>query len=457
MILKTRKKSLERVLAFGMALCLLPGCSLLKKQTPQPETKPPPQRIVTGTSPSKRGADLEPVNGVGELVEPEENKPGSSEAEQPENVESPLRWDLSLLPYREMLMPEEQKVYDEIYSNIMALRNHFSLRNPARADRIDSIVHAVYYDNPELLWIDSSYRYGYTSQGQVTDLTVAFNNLAASREEAVAEFEKEAQAIIQQAQQFPTPVEQEKFVHDAIIAVTDYHLSSAQNQSAYSALVGKQSVCAGYSRAFQYIMMELGIPCYYCVGYAGEDHAWNIIKLGDGFYNVDLAWDDPIGSEAGEIHYEYFNITDEKIGYDHQRQDLSIHLPPCTAQEESYNRIFGQDSPVREGGAPADYRSLGYTEEDVVHTLAEYYERSQQAVEALGGPGKSTAVLVLEGAALRQQVLAALSNRDWFNGFVTPAARNMGLKNYSAGISAQYEELADGYLLLTQEIDLQAG
>ena len=66
-------------------------------------------------------------------------------------------------------------------------------------------------------------------------------------------------------------------------------------------------------------------------------------------------------------------------------------------------------------------------------------------------------MIILEGAALRQQVLAALSNRDWFNGFVAPAARNMGLKNYSAGISAQYEELADGYLLLTQEINLQAG
>ena len=451
-------KPLKAVLALATALCLLPGCSLLERQTPQAEPKPaPPQRIVTGTSPSKRGADLKPVNGVGELVDPKENEPASSETQPPEEAESPLRWDLSLLPYREMLMPEEQKVYDEIYSNIMALRNHFSLRNPARADRIDSIVHAVYYDNPELLWIDSSYRYGYTAQGKVTDLTVAFNNLAANRDEAVAEFEKEAQAIIRQAQQFPTPVEQEKFVHDAIIAATDYHLSSAQNQSAYSALVGKKSVCAGYSRAFQYIMMELGIPCYYCVGYAGEDHAWNIIKLEDGFYNVDLSWDEPIGSEPGEIHYEYFNITDDKIEYDHQRQDLSVHLPPCTAQEESYNRIFGQESPVREGGAPVDYRSLGYTEQDVVHTLAEYYERSRQAVEALGGPGKSTAVLILEGASLRQQVLAALSNRDWFNEFVTPAAQNMGLKNYSAGISAQYEELADGYLLLTQEIDLQAG
>ena len=63
------------------------------------------------------------------------------------------------------------------------------------------------------------------------------------------------------------------------------------DQSAYSALVQGRSVCAGYARAFQYICQRLGIPAYYCAGSSGEDHAWNIVKLGDGFYNVDRKYD----------------------------------------------------------------------------------------------------------------------------------------------------------------------
>ena len=99
------------------------------------------------------------------------------------------------------------------------------------------------------------------------------------------------------------------------------------NQSAYSALVEGKSVCAGYARAYQYLMQRLGIPCYYCTGFAGEDHAWNIVGLDDGYYNVDVTWDDTPGGE-----YDYFNKTDEDYADTHVRRDLSVNLPKCEGQ-----------------------------------------------------------------------------------------------------------------------------
>lgn len=449
-------KPLTRLLAFTLA-ALLCGCGTFRPEKAEPEApeSAPAPRIVTG---SARGADLEPVSGVGELVEPSqaESQPESVLPEAEAEGESPLLWDLSLLPYRAMLSPEEQVVYDEVYRNIVAMNNHFTLKNYAAANRIDSIVHAVYYDNPELFWIDASYRYGYTSDNRVTDLTIAFNTLAGNIEAAKASFDSAAQELIDQAQGLSSDVEKEKFVHDAIVANVDYHLGSAQNQSAYSALVTKRSVCAGYSRAFQYVMMKLGIPCYYCVGFAGEDHAWNIIALDGDFYNVDLSWDDPIGSAPGEIHYEYYNITDEQIEYDHRRDDLSVNLPPCTGKALSYNNAFSPDPPVREGGAPQDYHDLGYTDSDVVRSVDEYYDRSREALRD-AGPGESTVSLLLENGRLRQQIFAAISNRGWFRGFVTPAAEDLDLNDYSAEIAVKYEELADGYVLLTQTVTLKAG
>lgn len=444
-----------RLLALGLA-ALLCGCGTFLSQKPSPEPEPesvPAPRIVTG---SARGANLEPVSGVGELVDPTQTEPPPESVLPEAESGNPLQWDLSLLPYRAMLSPDEQAVYDEIYANIAAMSNHFTLKHQALASRIDSIVHAVYYDNPELFWIDASYRYGYTSDNRVTDVTIAFNTLAGNIEAAKANFDSAAQELIAQAEGLASNVEKEKFVHDAIVANVDYQLGSAQNQSAYSALVTKRSVCAGYSRAFQYIMMKLGIPCYYCVGFAGEDHAWNIIGLDGDFYNVDLSWDDPIGSAPGEIHYEYYNITDDQIEYDHRRDDLSVNLPPCTASALSYNNAFSPDPPVREGGSPQDYHDLGYTDDDVIRSVEEYYARSREALEE-AGPGQSTVSLLLENGRLRQQIFTAISNRGWFRGFVVPAAENLGLGDYSAEIAVKYEELEDGYVLLTQTVTLKTG
>ena len=57
--------------------------------------------------------------------------------------------------------------------------------------------------------------------------------------------------------------EKEKYVHDTLIEMNKYDENEKLNQSAYSALVKGKTVCAGYSRAFMYIMNKLGIRTYY--------------------------------------------------------------------------------------------------------------------------------------------------------------------------------------------------
>ena len=66
---------------------------------------------------------------------------------------------------------------------------------------------------------------------------------------------------------------------------------------------------------------------FYCTGYAGTDHAWNIVGLDDGYYNVDVTWDD---TEGGQ--YDYFNKTDEVYADTHVRRELSVNLPKCEGQ-----------------------------------------------------------------------------------------------------------------------------
>ena len=147
-------------------------------------------------------------------------------------------------------------------------------------------------------------------------------------------------------------MKKEKYVHDALASAVTYDLTADMNQSAYSALVNGKSVCAGYARAYQYLLQQLGIPCYYCTGYSGGDHAWNIVKLDDGYYNVDVTWDD-----AAAIRYDYFNKTDADFASTHVRQNLSVYLPACNGtayRQENTTGAAGTGQPSEAGGATPD-------------------------------------------------------------------------------------------------------
>lgn len=63
--------------------------------------------------------------------------------------------------------------------------------------------------------------------------------------------------------------------------------------SAYSALINKSTVCSGYASLFYRLALEYGIDARYISGEtdSGKNHAWNIVKLDDKYYNVDATWD----------------------------------------------------------------------------------------------------------------------------------------------------------------------
>lgn len=71
-----------------------------------------------------------------------------------------------------------------------------------------------------------------------------------------------------------------------------------------SALEGRNGangpVCEGYARAFKVLCDELEIPCVLVDGDARNDcyekpggHMWNYVQLDDGWYAVDVTWNDP--------------------------------------------------------------------------------------------------------------------------------------------------------------------
>lgn len=103
------------------------------------------------------------------------------------------------------------------------------------------------------------------------------------------------------------PYKKVRTIHDFIVENASYDITY-KNDSAYDNLILKSSVCHGYAVLAYKMLKEAGIPCRIITGESrGEGHAWNIVKLGKKWYNLDCTWDDPVtpdGSQATQ--YTYF-------------------------------------------------------------------------------------------------------------------------------------------------------
>lgn len=270
-------------------------------------------------------------SGYQPITEKSEELPGAEGGEYTSNLGygetgDGLYFEPGYYPYYQMLDAKGQHLYRQVFANASAMNDAFVPIEAVPVAEIKNVVMAVYNDHPELFWLNTVFVCKYDKNKICAELGLEFNMTQEELAKASTDFYNTANTLLTQVENLGT-YEKERRLHDLLIEKIEYDKGADMNQSAYSALVEGKSVCAGYARAYQYLMQRLGIPCYYCTGYAGVDHAWNIVALDDGYYNVDLTWDDTPGGE-----YDYFNRTDNEYAATHVRRDLSVNLPQCEGE-----------------------------------------------------------------------------------------------------------------------------
>ena len=155
---------------------------------------------------------------------------------------------------------------------------------------------------------------GFVTQGtEVLDdwtfsFQIAYHSTADNEEDADA---KVAEIISSLDLDTKTTYQKIKAIYDYLCSNVGYdnkHLdvcgtegASEYAHSACAALLDNKSVCQGYASAFYRLALEAGIDARVISGTSrNEAHAWNIVEIGDVYYNVDATWD------AGETEYDYF-------------------------------------------------------------------------------------------------------------------------------------------------------
>lgn len=352
-----------------------------------------------------------------------------------------LGFDSLMYPYYQMLDGTGQALYRQIYANANKLNKTFKPSQQITVSNLKTVFEAVYNDHPELFWLETGYGCRYSRDGYCVEITLQFNETADNLEDSKITFETRANSILDNARNLADDYEKEKYVHDSLLGLVEYQSNASMSQSAYSALVNGQTVCAGYARAFQYLLQQLGIPCYYCTGYSGQNHAWNIVCLYGDYYNVDVTWDD---TQSGT--YQFFNKTDADYATTHVRRSLSRQLPACNGtlyrnlEEESKDNI-----PLATPAPTATPTPLPISEE-----LEAYYQECGQEIIDRGLGNFSFEKDI--DAELWEELWDAYNNGRISNSFLIRAMNRLGGNACSVHIVCQ--ELTNGQYRLSHTVNI---
>ena len=111
-------------------------------------------------------------------------------------------------------------------------------------------------------------------------------------------------------------------IHDYICNNVDYAYNSTEEQiyTAYGALCTGKAVCQGYAVLFYRLCKEAGLSVRIISGTGnGGPHAWNIVRIGSKYYNMDCTWD---GQDAAT--YNEFLLKSEADFRDHTRESWKV-------------------------------------------------------------------------------------------------------------------------------------
>lgn len=125
-----------------------------------------------------------------------------------------------------------------------------------------------------------------------------------------------------------------KIIHDYIVKNGNLDTSTEQEavysqKVAYGILVGDIAISDGYADAFQLLSGLVGIETRVISGMVGSSRrVWNLVKLNDGWYHIDIVAADRADLTDGSLNYDYFLISDQRISATHNwNKTLTLNAP----------------------------------------------------------------------------------------------------------------------------------
>ncbi len=188
----------------------------------------------------------------------------------------------------------------------------------------------VEFNNTEYFFVEFSDRCTYVEEnGFIYSLYFQYNFTNEEIDRMIIEFDAKCSMIFNAIPSDSTVEEKLLFIHDFIASRTSYDESVYEGKpssnekyiyNAYGCIVKERAVCEGISEAFKYLCKRLGIECYLVTSLAMR-HEWNMVKIGNNYYHIDITQDAPVFNldkhgfhqSPGDITHRFFLLSDAQI------------------------------------------------------------------------------------------------------------------------------------------------
>lgn len=267
------------------------------------------------------------------------------------------------------LTDAQKTAYDYMYESVIRMDEALFYVGDCTNDDVTVAYHALTYDNPQLIWIPSTYGVSVSTEGAFVrfsdpDGSYSYTITPEERDEHLDMLYEEVDLFINQ-NLLPTMTayEIELAVNDWLCEQIEYNQEAAdavknkQHQNyrnawtPYGAIVENSAVCAGYATALQFVLNYVGVQCGSLrVKSEGEMHMVCVVNLGDEWSYVDPTWNDKETCGLAYTH-DYFNLTYDEIIKTHiifdewhkvlesgeeLNSNFNIFLPECDSKEYNY-------------------------------------------------------------------------------------------------------------------------
>ncbi len=147
-------------------------------------------------------------------------------------------------------------------------------------------------------------------------------------------------------------------------------------------------VCESYAKTYQYLSLLNGLECLVVSGTAGEDHAWNVVKIDGVWYGVDCTWDE---TNTEEISYNCFGMSQSYLDESHKADSPDVYgsgylyeLPAVSEENVQLVYLYKENEHI---GA---YRNIDSAFEAMTDTNGNYeiklHVYSMKGILLLGSP-----------------------------------------------------------------------
>ncbi len=217
-------------------------------------------------------------------------------------------------------------------------------------EQVFDLFQEIYYNRPEYYFLSGQANAGYvllrgtTTTLQSVTLKPGFIDSVQNLDAGLildrkAKLEKAAGELADRAREAgDSTLSQLQHVHDTLIRMISYDLEAAEvstmnreRSNAASAVLDRLALCQGYAAAFQLVAQQLGTETLLVTGMAEEvNHAWNLVKLDDSYYHIDLTYDDPTpdGGPDAPVDHVHFLRSDRQMQSTHAWKQTDFPAAP---------------------------------------------------------------------------------------------------------------------------------